>query len=58
MFCSYLQAPRLDFPAESDLLFLRLTDVDTVQSAENFADDVVSGVPVETEHDEMESYVW
>lgn len=51
----YLKTSWLYFSTKSDLLVLRLIDVDGVKGAKDLSDDVVPGVAVEAEDDEVQS---
>lgn len=44
----------MDVPREGELLVVRLREIHGAERAEHLADDVVTGVPVETEHHEVE----
>lgn len=50
----YLEAPRLHVSSQGELLVVRLRQIHRAEGAEHLADDVVTGVPVEAEHHEVE----
>lgn len=50
----HLETPGLYLPAQGHLLVLRLGQVDGVEGAEDLANDIVPGVPVEAQDDEVQ----
>lgn len=50
----YLETPGLHVSSQGELLVVRLRQIHRAEGTEHLADDVVTGVPVEAEHHEVQ----